>query len=385
MKWVMIPALLAFHSALSQGDAKPIVEKSKNAIQSLRSVHLNVLYKDDYFGQTSADIVISREKPFAVFGISKVKMTGVVVSSTGSKPISQAFDGSTFYYTDTEKNEIVQIQNPTYSKLGRSGQLNYGMAIPAVYFEGAVLDTIMKQAVGYELLADTVIFNQPSHSVKIARDIYNKFTGDMHRSETVWFFHKDSYLPLGTRGKGSNNFYKIKSTNQPYVDEEFILTGNIAMGPLLPEVKQPAYLSLNSDAPDWTLPSNKQGPITLSQLKGKVVMLDFWGTWCAPCLKSMPAVQSLHEYFKDQPVEIIGVSVEPENAVDVPAFVKRKGYTYPIALEGKNISKAYNVSQFPTIYIIDQKGKIIFAGPGENLEKEKDQVKHIIQQALLSK
>ena len=84
-------------------------------------------------------------------------------------------------------------------------------------------------------------------------------------------------------------------------------------------------------------------------------MLDFWGTWCVPCLKSMPAVQWIYDHFKNRDVEVIGVSVEMENAVDVPGYINRKGYTYPIALDGKTIAGDYKVTQYPTIYIIDEK------------------------------
>jgi peroxiredoxin len=98
----------------------------------------------------------------------------------------------------------------------------------------------------------------------------------------------------------------------------------------------------------------------------------------------MPVIQSIYEEFFNQAVEVIGVSVEHENALNVPDFVKRKGFTYPIALDGKTISKVYKVTQFPTMYIIDKKGKIIFAGSGEDLDKKKDAIVQLIQKALLT-
>ena len=131
---------------------------------------------------------------------------------------------------------------------------------------------------------------------------------------------------------------KIKSINNTYATADFSLAG-VETTTQVQEIKDVVYLDLNSQAPDWKLPSNKIKPISLKELRGKVVMLDFWGTWCAPCLKSMPAVQAIYDHFKDQPVEVIGVSVEMENAIDVPAYIKMKGYTYPIAFDGKLIAR----------------------------------------------
>ncbi len=382
MKWISIVALLLFSVCKGQENGKAIMEKSKERIKALKSVNMNVEFNSDFMGQVSGEIILTRDKPYNVFGISKLKMIGIAITSKGSRPISMSFDGQAFSYLDAEKNELVVIDDPTYTKIGRSGQLTYGMAIPAIYYEAAFVDSLMTTITKYEQRPDTLIFDQPAYAVKIIRNVYDKFKDESHQIENTWYFHKQSFLPLGISGKGIDNFYKIKEIDKEYIAADFNLTGDPALKQVSQSPSEVVYLDLNSTAPDWTLPSNKSKSITLSKLKGKVVMLDFWGTWCVPCLKSMPHVQSIYDHFKDQPVEVIGVSVEMENAVDVPAYVKRLGYTYPIALNGKIISKDYKLSEFPTIYILDKNRKIIFAGRGDDLEKKKDIIIQVIQSAL---
>ena len=384
MKWITLLGLFAFYLSGAQTDARSIMERSNTRIKSLRSVDLNILFNDRYFGQISADIIIAREKINPVFGKSKLRMTGIVITSEGSNPLSMAYDGSTFSYLNSEKNELVLVENATYTKIGRTGQLTYGMAIPPAYYEDYVFDSLLKNAEAFYMRKDTVIFNQPAYAIDVSQKIYNRISGETHLVTSTWYIDKASYLLLGRSGPGSYTFLKVRSVNNMYNAADFTLSGNQVTKQVSQPAKEVVFLDLNSQAPDWTLPSNKTAPITLSKLRGKVVMLDFWGTWCVPCLKSMPAVQWIYDHFKNRDVEVIGVSVEMENAVDVPGYINRKGYTYPIALDGKTIAGDYKVTQYPTIYIIDKKGKIIFAGAGEELEKKKDGIIQIIQKALLT-
>ena len=144
-------------------------------------------------------------------------------------------------------------------------------------------------------------------------------------------------------------------------------------------------LSVGTKAPAWSLPSNHNKEIKLNDLKGKVILLDFWGTWCVPCLKAMPDIQFIYEKFKDQPVEVIGVSVETEKKADPAAYIKKKGYTYTIVLDGHKITKDYKVVQYPSIYIIDKTGTIIHAEHSGNREEFKEDLIKRIETAIKEK
>jgi peroxiredoxin len=130
-------------------------------------------------------------------------------------------------------------------------------------------------------------------------------------------------------------------------------------------------LEKGAEAPNWTLIDGNGKNVSLSDLKGKVVLLDFWGTWCVWCIAAMPKIQNVYEEFKKQNVVIYGISCrEPENA-DPVSFARQKGIGYDVLLKGDEIAKLYNVTGFPTLYIIDKEGRVIQSEAGYYPELDK--------------
>jgi len=98
--------------------------------------------------------------------------------------------------------------------------------------------------------------------------------------------------------------------------------------------------------------------VTLSKLRGKVVLLDFWATWCGPCRIEMPRVEKLHQEFKGKGLIVLGVNLReaPERA---RAFMKKNGYTFGSLLDAKaEVADRYQVDGIPTLLVIDRKGQI---------------------------
>ena len=122
--------------------------------------------------------------------------------------------------------------------------------------------------------------------------------------------------------------------------------------------------------PDFSLTSLDGQPITRESLKGKVVLLDFWATWCAPCRAAIPHLVTLYETYKDQGLEVIGVSLDQGDPSDVEDFVKRNNIPYPIAIGTNNpITKDLgNVSSLPTIILLSKQPTIEFKVVGFNAE-----------------
>ncbi|MDR1838014.1 MAG: TlpA family protein disulfide reductase [Treponema sp.] len=112
-------------------------------------------------------------------------------------------------------------------------------------------------------------------------------------------------------------------------------------------------------ADDFTLPLLGGGNATLSSYRGKVVILNFWATWCPPCRTEMPSMEILYQRFNAQGLEILAVDIG-ESASSVQQFIRRAGYTFPVILDRNNrVSTVYQVEAIPTTYIIDREGKII--------------------------
>lgn len=109
-------------------------------------------------------------------------------------------------------------------------------------------------------------------------------------------------------------------------------------------------------APNFTLKDLDGKSVTLAQLKGKVVFLDFWASWCPPCRRSIPAVEELYErYAKDPRVVVMGINVENDpNATR--AFAEKNGMKYRILVDDGTASRAYRVSGIPAFFTISPDG-----------------------------
>ncbi len=111
----------------------------------------------------------------------------------------------------------------------------------------------------------------------------------------------------------------------------------------------------------WTnLPANLKVP-TADALKGRVVLIEFWGTWCAPCVRAMPRIQALHDRFKDRGLTVLGISYEPLDKTK--PFVQKEGYSFAIGSDpAKRVVEAYGVRSWPTSIVIGKDGKVAHVG-----------------------
>jgi len=114
-----------------------------------------------------------------------------------------------------------------------------------------------------------------------------------------------------------------------------------------------------TDPVDFTLTLLNGESAALSSCKGKVVLLNFWATWCPPCREEMPSMENLYKRFNGQGLEILAVNLR-ETAGAVQKFIKSNGYTFPVMLDSDGkIGGIYGVRGIPTTFIIDREGKII--------------------------
>ena len=98
--------------------------------------------------------------------------------------------------------------------------------------------------------------------------------------------------------------------------------------------------------------------LSLASLKGKVVVVHFWATWCAPCAKSFPALQALGDKYKPQGVAVVGVSVDDEPSA-IAAYGAKNGAKFPLIWdEGRKIADRWKPSTMPSTYVIDRTGMV---------------------------
>lgn len=138
--------------------------------------------------------------------------------------------------------------------------------------------------------------------------------------------------------------------------------------------------SNSAKAPDFNLKDQYGVVHSLENYKGKVIFLNFWATWCPPCKKEMPDVESIYKEYGEnkKDVVILGVNSEKEN--EVKKFLKDKGYTFPTVIdENSEVMRKYFIQAFPTSFVIDKEGNVYGYVMG-GLTKE--QIKQVIEEVL---
>jgi thiol-disulfide isomerase/thioredoxin len=111
-------------------------------------------------------------------------------------------------------------------------------------------------------------------------------------------------------------------------------------------------------APEFELLTLDGAPVSLGAMQGKIVILDFWATWCGPCKVQMPVLDSMWRERKGDDLMILGVSVDTDPVAKVAEWVDERGFEYPIAIADQDLAMRYGVFGFPTLVIIDQSGGI---------------------------
>ncbi len=128
--------------------------------------------------------------------------------------------------------------------------------------------------------------------------------------------------------------------------------------PVKPSKTQPEESSYDK-APSFSLKKLDGTVLKLADLEGKVVILDFWATWCPPCRKMLPQLQNLYKKYQDKGLEIVGISLDEGGLETVASFVKNVRVSYPVVMGNRTISREYgNINAIPTSFIIDRNGYI---------------------------
>lgn len=136
-------------------------------------------------------------------------------------------------------------------------------------------------------------------------------------------------------------------------------------------------------APNFTLYSLDGHEVQLADYRGKYVVLNFWGSFCPPCVQEMPLLQSKYEEYKDQDVVVLAVNLD-ESTVAIRDFIRNMGLSFPILLDKNIIRKQYGVYNYPTTFFLDQQGVIRDIYVGEMTQGSLNNIDLAIRRLLYS-
>ncbi|HEX4211530.1 MAG TPA: TlpA disulfide reductase family protein [Candidatus Binataceae bacterium] len=138
------------------------------------------------------------------------------------------------------------------------------------------------------------------------------------------------------------------------------LTPDVA-NQVVPKTASGGTVAAGKMASNFQLASLDGQTMSLSSLRGKVVFLNVWATWCPPCREEMPSIEALYEKFKDDKnFVVLAVSQDSDGRAPVAAYVEQHGLKFDVLLDPQNkVGEAYDVSGIPETFIIDQNGRIV--------------------------
>jgi thiol-disulfide isomerase/thioredoxin len=115
----------------------------------------------------------------------------------------------------------------------------------------------------------------------------------------------------------------------------------------------------NQQAPGFALLDTKGKKIKLEDYRGKIVIIDFWATWCPPCRRGIPDLIKIQKEYKNK-VAVIGISLDTDTKKDVIPFIKNEGINYPVVYANQKVVQEYgNVEAIPNSFVINKNGKIV--------------------------
>jgi len=129
-----------------------------------------------------------------------------------------------------------------------------------------------------------------------------------------------------------------------------------------------------TQAPDFTLKDLAGKKVTLSEYRGKVVLLEFWATWCPPCRAAIPGLEKLHTTYKDKGLIVLAISMDEGGWDEVKAFARDYGITFTVLRVNEDVVAKYQVRSIPMTLLVNKEGKIVkrYLGLGGDDDLEKD-------------
>ncbi len=377
---ITIPFLsISFNSyCQSKVDPTQIMKQSFEACQKLQSIEYFINHKGapGKYGygvpKISAKIIQQKQSSIENIGFNSafISVAGTIREKGKENIFSYAFDGENFAFQKGAKSKQKVVNMPTRRVvMGMLQQHLFMLRIFPFVEENPYSFQKNSKNATYTFEGEEIKDNQLCYKVK-NEVVFEASNGQKFKNTNIWWISAKDYLP---RAYTDNVVYKeiaLLSKNKDWSKGTFESLENsnseyLSDREALKELAGQNLLKVNTVAPSWEGKAANGTELSSESLKGKVVFLDFWGSWCAPCLKAMPQIEKLKGHFSSaKDIVIIGISARERDKETAERYFKSKGYTYMHIPNGDEIAKRFKVEDFPSVYILNQSGEIALAEKG---------------------
>ena len=379
---MLLACVLAIGSTIAQNnnsdDAKSILRLSREKCQSIQQGHYVMEHKEKYMSDKDTDMVRFtcdfRKLPDDT-------IYGKAFNMTFEPMDEKANWRGHILYTGREKvwisdtTAVIQSCDQWADKIiaGRHNQVFYTALTNKSCYPIPDEEHLADSSYTYSL-SDAELDGRPCHLARYYKTDFDPDTvygiNTLLYEVSIWI-DKRNYLPV----KYTVFFVNEENRDTMTQFEEYRLTAfdtvldpsrltldaipaNLPRRDYVPYTP-PEPLAEGTPAPDWALPTLAGDTVRLADLRGKVVLLDFFYKHCAPCCAALPFLQGLHEKYKDRGVVLLGINPIDDPVKDEMAdFIAKRGITYTVLFSDRELSKTYHIAAFPTLFFIDRDGKI---------------------------
>ena len=288
---------------------------------------------------------------------------------------------------------LANVPSKTYMEEGMNWSLllkSAGSGVPQWVFEMHAEEAAPSKIIAANIIGEETIDGQPCDMVRILRsiDLGTSDDGDekpstMTMTDILSIARADSFprrlsqkMAVNGEDQMANLAVSYQYSNvklDPTLDASMFVTtppagyvkGENPKDAPGGEREQPQLKAkVGEKALDFTLTGLDGAQFSLQGLKGKVLLLDFWATWCGPCKQVMPTIQKIADEYKDKDVAVFGVNTWERGEGAAKKYMESKGFTYPCLLAGDELAKSYEVPGIPTLLVIGKDGMIVLAEVG---------------------
>lgn len=360
-------------------DPKRILREADQAIRKVQSLSYEAIYQGTGSFSTHSPTSTGqvRLSKLEANNPLKAKLYArgdfVPTASADVQVFQVAFDGKTIRKIRANQKALVYKtlagNDPAERSLGFVTGFSGGGAYSLL-----MLEYILDEPFARQLSAPIAEYEgRTSVNDVLCHVVYLEYPRDAKRTTRErWFFGVKDYLPrkleqITVNDKGRYGAYVLSLSNVRVNASlgEWAFRIRLPRGYTLTPYRaadQPALLAVGDIAPEWKLTDAYGTTHTLSEYRGKTIVLDFWATWCGPCIRTMPEIQRLHEKYLSNDLIVFGVNSWEES--NSSTYMKEQGFTYGLLLKGEDIAKTYRVNTLPTVYVIGGDGRILFRSIG---------------------